>query len=56
VAYTVWDYYSAQLFFFGAQFTRTFAELHGSHAHLRLTAALPRPAAETPEIRNSRLA
>jgi membrane protein len=56
VAYIVWVYYSAQIFFFGAQFTRTFAERHGSHAHLRLTAALPPPPAETPEFRNPRLA
>jgi uncharacterized BrkB/YihY/UPF0761 family membrane protein len=56
MAYTVWVYYSAQIFFFEAQFTRTFAEPHGLGAHLRLTEAVPPPAAETPEIRNSRLA
>lgn len=56
VAYIVWVYYSAQIFFFGAQFTRMFAELHGSHTHLRLAAEPPPPAAKTPEIRNPRLA
>jgi uncharacterized BrkB/YihY/UPF0761 family membrane protein len=28
----VWVYYSAQIFFLGAQFTRVFAERHGSRA------------------------
>lgn len=27
----VWVFYSAQIFFFGAEFTRTFAQTHGSH-------------------------
>jgi membrane protein len=29
VAVVVWIYYSAQMFFFGAQFTRVYAEAHG---------------------------
>jgi membrane protein len=29
VAAVVWIYYSAQIFFFGAQFTRVYAEAHG---------------------------
>jgi membrane protein len=32
VVFIVWVYYSAQIFFFGAQFTRVFAERHGSLA------------------------
>jgi membrane protein len=29
----LWVYYSAQIFFFGAEFTRAFARRHGSHRH-----------------------
>jgi membrane protein len=32
VVFIVWVYYSAQIFFFGAQFTRVFAERYGSRA------------------------
>jgi membrane protein len=32
VVFMVWVYYSAQIFFLGAQFTRVFAERHGSRA------------------------
>jgi membrane protein len=32
VATLVWIYYSAQIFFFGAEFTRVYAEHHGSHS------------------------
>ena len=31
----VWVYYSAQIFFLGAQFTRVYAERHGSRADRR---------------------
>jgi membrane protein len=31
----VWVFYSAQIFFFGAEFTRAFARRHGSHCHTR---------------------
>jgi membrane protein len=31
----VWMYYSAQIFFFGAEFTRVFAARYGSRRHLR---------------------
>jgi membrane protein len=27
----VWVYYSAQIFFLGAEFTRAYAQLYGSH-------------------------
>jgi membrane protein len=39
VVFIVWVYYSAQIFFFGAEFTCVFAERHGSRARHR-----PRPA------------
>jgi membrane protein len=32
VALVVWVYYSAQIFFFGAEFTRVYADLLGSHS------------------------
>ena len=35
VVFIVWVYYSAQIFFLGAQFTRVFAERHGSRADRR---------------------
>ena len=28
----LWVYYSAQIFLFGAEYTRAYAEAHGSHA------------------------
>ncbi len=31
----LWVFYSAQIFFFGAEFTRAFARRHGSHASVR---------------------
>ncbi len=33
VAFVVWVYYSAQIFFFGAEFTRVYADALGSWAH-----------------------
>ena len=35
VVFMVWVYYSAQIFFLGAEFTHVFAERHGSRAHIR---------------------
>jgi len=35
VIFLVWVYYSAQIFFLGAEFTHTFAERHGSRATAR---------------------
>ncbi len=46
VALVVWVYYSAQIFFFGAIFTRVYADTFGSHAH-RGRWDLPRGQAET---------
>jgi membrane protein len=39
VVFIVWVYYSAQIFFLGAQFTRVFAERHGSRAKERAGAS-----------------
>jgi len=55
----VWVYYSAQIFLFGAEFTKAYAETHGSHAFDPVrkgdTAdASPQPAAtETPTLTGS---
>jgi len=35
VAFLIWVYYSAQIFFFGAEFTHQFSVRHGSRARLR---------------------
>jgi len=35
VVFLVWVYYSAQIFFLGAEFTHTFANRHGSRAQAR---------------------
>lgn len=35
VAFLIWVYYSAQIFFLGAEFTHSFSERHGSRAELR---------------------
>lgn len=35
VAFLIWVYYSAQIFFLGAEFTHAFSERHGSRAALR---------------------
>ena len=45
VVFLVWVYYSAQIFFLGAEFTRNFSERHGSRAdrhEKRQTPAAPR--------------
>jgi len=39
VAAVVWIYYSAQIFFFGAEFTRVYAENHGSRRVLKAQTA-----------------
>ena len=43
----VWVYYSAQLFFLGAEFTKVYARTYGSHTRARLTLVQPKPATET---------
>jgi membrane protein len=40
VALVVWVYYSAQIFFFGAVFTRVYAEYCGSRKNRRMANAL----------------
>lgn len=39
----VWVYYSAQLFFLGAEFTKVYTEMFGSRLDARLAATTPRP-------------
>jgi membrane protein len=41
VVFLVWVYYSAQIFFFGAEFTRAFAERHGSRSQARYRSTTP---------------
>jgi len=41
VAFLIWVYYSAQIFFLGAEFTHSFAERHGSRAHRHPVQAEP---------------
>lgn len=51
VVFIVWVYYSAQIFFLGAEFTRVFAERHGSRAHRR---AGDEPSPSPPEVNRFR--
>jgi membrane protein len=44
VVFMVWAYYSAQIFFLGAQFTRVYSERHGSRAQRRASRAARRAA------------
>jgi membrane protein len=48
VVFTVWVYYSAQIFFLGAEFTHAFARRHGSRA------AVPTPASDRQRMRGLR--
>jgi membrane protein len=41
VVLMLWFYYSAQIFFFGAEFTRSFANTHGSRSTVRLPGSKP---------------
>jgi len=46
VAFLIWVYYSAQIFFLGAEFTRAYSERHGSRARVRMErshTAAPKP-------------
>ena len=47
IALLLWIYYSAQIFFFGAVFTRQFAERFGSRPRPPATATPPEPPADT---------
>jgi membrane protein len=56
VVFLVWVYYSAQIFFLGAEFTHSFAERHGSRAQERAENA-PAPASqEAGKFRRPKLA
>jgi membrane protein len=56
VVFIVWVYYSAQIFFLGAEFTHVFAERHGSRAHQR-AGDEPSPAqSEVNRVRHPKLA
>ncbi|MBV9744843.1 MAG: YihY/virulence factor BrkB family protein [Acidobacteriia bacterium] len=48
----VWIYYSSQIFFLGAEFTRIFSERHGSHSSASTTGAEP---AHLPDRRQTTL-
>ncbi|MBV8729933.1 MAG: YihY/virulence factor BrkB family protein [Acidobacteriia bacterium] len=48
----VWIYYSSQIFFLGAEFTRIFSERHGSHSSASTTGAEP---ADLPDRRQTTL-
>jgi membrane protein len=57
VVFMVWVYYSAQIFFLGAQFTKVFAERHGSRAQIRAARnARHMREAETKQLGNPNLA
>src|SRR5205085_7470166 len=50
VVLLLWVYYSAQILFFGAEFTQVYARTHGSMAKAKEEAAAPARAAPTPVI------
>jgi membrane protein len=55
VVVMVWVYYSAQIFLLGAEFTRVYAEAHGSHATDAARAEIRvQPAANSPVARPAR--
>jgi membrane protein len=50
--FIVWVYYSAQVFFLGAEFTHQFAERHGSRARWRAS----QPSAVPDDVRHPKVA
>lgn len=54
VVFLIWVYYSAQIFFLGAEFTRIYSERHGSRARAR--AERPQTAPEPKPVLDRRLA
>ena len=48
VVLTLWVYYSSQIFFLGAEFTKAFAEQHGSHRGQSSKTVVATPLAHTP--------
>lgn len=45
----LWVYYSSQIFFFGAEFTKVYAQIHGSHATSSQADLAPRATGEDKE-------
>jgi membrane protein len=56
VVFIVWVYYSAQIFFMGAEFTHVFAERHGSRAEARAGHTAPEPERPANRFRRPKLA
>ncbi len=56
VVFIVWVYYSAQIFFMGAEFTHVFAERHGSRARARQERAVTPATADLKRFRHPKLA
>ena len=56
VVFLVWVYYSAQIFFLGAEFTHAFAERHGSRAQAREQHAAAPQNAEAKKFQHPKLA
>jgi membrane protein len=56
VVFMVWVYYSAQIFFLGAEFTHNFAEQHGSRAKARAERAATPQQKEYKSFRHPKLA
>jgi membrane protein len=56
VVFIVWVYYSAQIFFVGAEFTRAFTERHGSRAKARAEETQPSRPSPPRQIRRPELA
>ncbi|HEY5898799.1 MAG TPA: YihY/virulence factor BrkB family protein [Burkholderiales bacterium] len=57
VVLILWVYYSAQIFLLGAEFTRVYAEEHGSRAAVRPSTGMPirvQPAANAPTLQTVR--
>jgi membrane protein len=54
VVLLVWVYYSAQIFLLGAEFTKVFAERHGSRTEKRKVASSARPRTEDPPQKSKR--
>lgn len=56
VIFMVWAYYSAQIFFLGAEFTHVFAERHGSRAQARTALTAGKMKEDLKELRSSKIA
>jgi len=56
VIFMVWVYYSAQIFFLGAEFTHVFAERHGSRAQARTAVSAKEMREEAKQFQRHKLA